>query len=79
MKNNHGDIFNKEEILIATEKGFDFYWEDIDDEVERFVTLIAQKGGVTIEELGDLDIISDTRDFVIKAIQKRFGMTFKAK
>lgn len=76
MKNIQGDSFTVKDVVIKTEKGFDFYWDEIDAEVELFLNKIAEKGGVKIEDWGDLDLISDTREFIIKCLEERFDIVF---
>ena len=52
------------------------WWDFIDSLVQESLEEIAQQVGIQIDDWGDLDLISETRDFITQKLGERFGIKF---
>lgn len=73
--NISGDEYTVESIyepLKTDKKANVYYWDGMEHEVEDFLKKFAKNGGVTIKEIGDLDIVKELTEMIIDKIEKRF-------
>lgn len=73
--NISGDEYTVEPIyepLRTDKKANVYYWDGMEHEVEDFLISFAKNGGISIKEIGDLNIIKELTETIIDKIEKRF-------